>query len=169
MGLLVPFSLPAGSISQYAGAVAPPDWLLAYGQAVSRTTYAALFAAIGTTFGAGDGSTTFNLPDFRGRNAVGKDNMGGVAANRVTTGGGGVDGLTLGAVGGSETKTLTSAQIPAHAHPVTTVSSNTRSDGGGAGSNVGPTGATNTSNNTGAGGAHSVMQPAIIINYIIKT
>lgn len=165
MGLLVPFSLPAGSISQYAGAVAPPDWLLAYGQAVSRTTYAALFAAIGTTFGAGDGSTTFNLPDFRGRNAVGKDNMGGVAANRVTTGGGGVDGLTLGAVGGGETKTLTTAQTPSHTGHVTAQpTGGVQSGGAGA---IFVTSVTTAAN--GSGGAHSVMQPAIIINYIIKT
>jgi microcystin-dependent protein len=91
---------------------------MCYGQAVSRTTYAALFAIIGTTFGAGDGSTTFNLPDMRGRVAAGKDNMGGVAANRLTTAAGGVDGATLGSTGGTQTFTLTTAHMPAHNHGV---------------------------------------------------
>jgi len=58
--------LPAGTMVMYGGSTAPSGWLLADGSAVSRTTYAALFAAIGTTYGVGDGSTTFNLPDFRG-------------------------------------------------------------------------------------------------------
>lgn len=56
----------AGTISAYGGATAPTDWLLCNGSAVSRTTYAVLFSAIGTTFGVGNGSTTFNLPDMRG-------------------------------------------------------------------------------------------------------
>ena len=75
--------IPAGSMLPYGGATAPPGWLLCDGSAVSRTTYAALFAAISTAFGAGDGSTTFNLPDARGRVLVGKDNMGGTAASRM--------------------------------------------------------------------------------------
>lgn len=74
---------PPGAYMPYAGATAPTGWLLCAGQAVSRTTYAALFAAIGTTHGAGDGSATFNLPDLRGRVPAGKDNMEGTAANRL--------------------------------------------------------------------------------------
>lgn len=62
---------PTGTIQAYAGSTAPAGYLVADGSAVSRTTYAALFAVIGTTYGAGDGSTTFNLPDLRGRAAVG--------------------------------------------------------------------------------------------------
>lgn len=61
----------------------PTGWLRCYGQAVSRTTYAALFAAIGTAFGAGDGTTTFNVPDLRGRAVAGKDDMGGSSAGRL--------------------------------------------------------------------------------------
>ncbi|MCY0148320.1 tail fiber protein [Hoeflea sp. G2-23] len=110
---------PAGSILAYAGASAPSGWLLCYGQAVSRTTYADLFTALSTTYGVGDGSTTFNLPDLRGRSLSGKDNMGGSAASRLTTGGSGVDGATLGAVGGSETHTLTTAQLASHTHSFT--------------------------------------------------
>lgn len=65
--------MPTGSVIPYAGKSAPDGWLLCDGAAVSRTTYADLFAVIGTTFGSGDGSTTFNLPDLRGRVAVGVD------------------------------------------------------------------------------------------------
>jgi microcystin-dependent protein len=106
-----------GTVLDFAGVTAPDGWLMCYGQAVSRTTYKNLFDQIGTTFGAGDGSTTFNVPDLRGRICVGKDNMGGTAANRMTSAGG-VTGTTLGAVGGAETHTLTTAQVPAHTHPV---------------------------------------------------
>lgn len=108
-----------GTVLDFAGTTAPNGWLMRYGQAVSRTTYANLFATIGTTYGTGDGSTTFNLPDARGRSIIGKDNMGGTAASRVTTAGGGVDGATLGAAGGTEAHTLTSAQMPSHAHTLT--------------------------------------------------
>lgn len=80
----------------------PPRCLWANGQNVSRTTFAALFALLGTSFGVGDGSTTFGLPDMRGRSLFGKDDMGGTAAGRITSVGSGVDGLTLGAAGGSQ-------------------------------------------------------------------
>lgn len=109
-------ALPAGVMVDFAGTAAPAGWLLCAGQAVSRTTYAALFAAIGVVHGAGDGTTTFNVPDMRGRVAAGKDDMGGSAAGRLTTGGSGVNGASLGANGGAETHTLTAAQIPAHTH-----------------------------------------------------
>lgn len=72
-----------GTVLDFAGSVAPDGWLLCYGQAISRVDYANLFAKIGTTFGVGDGSTTFNLPDCRGRVGAGKDDMGGSAANRL--------------------------------------------------------------------------------------
>lgn len=75
--------LAPGIVQQYAGSSAPVGWLLCYGQAVSRATYAGLFQVIGTAFGAGDGSTTFNLPDLRGRVVAGADNMGGTAAGRL--------------------------------------------------------------------------------------
>ena len=76
-------AMPTGAVLSHAGASAPSGWLLCYGQAVSRTTYAALFAVIGTTYGVGDGSTTFNVPDLRGRAVAGKDDMGGSAAGRL--------------------------------------------------------------------------------------
>ena len=70
---------PIGAVVTYAGNVAPSGWLLCYGQAVSRTTYAKLFVVCGTKYGAGNGSSTFNLPDLRGRRPFGKDDMGGSA------------------------------------------------------------------------------------------
>ena len=88
------------------------------GSAVSRTTFSELFASIGTTYGTGDGSTTFNLPDLRGRVAAGKDNMGGTPTNRLTAAGAGITGTALGATGGNQTHTLTTAQMPAHNHGV---------------------------------------------------
>jgi microcystin-dependent protein len=92
---------PSGVIMQFAGATAPAGYLLCDGTAVSRTTYAGLFTAISTTYGVGDNSTTFNLPDLRGRVPVGKN--------------GGTFG-TIGATGGAETHTLTEAQMPSHTH-----------------------------------------------------
>lgn len=91
-----------GSMVAYGGTTVPLGWLLCYGQAISRATYARLFARIGTAYGAGDTSTTFNVPDKRGRVSVGKDNMGGSAANRVTNAVSGVTATTLGATGGDQ-------------------------------------------------------------------
>ena len=82
---VIPPSVPAGSGFEWYGASLPDGgYLWQDGSAVSRTTYAALFAAIGTTFGVGNGTTTFNLPDARGRVAAGKDDMGGTAAGRMS-------------------------------------------------------------------------------------
>jgi hypothetical protein len=156
-------ALPAGMMAPYAGTAAPSGWLLCYGQAVSRSTYADLFTAISTTYGVGDGSTTFNLPDLRGRAAVGKDDMGGSAANRITSGGSGITGTTLGASGGAQTVTLSTAEMPAHTHTVGTT-------GCGAGSGLtGFFGGTTNTGSAGGGGAHQNTQPSIILNYIIKT
>lgn len=112
----VAWIMPPGSVMDYAGTSAPEGWLLCYGQAISRSTYSALFTAIGTTYGTGDGSTTFNLPDLRGRVVAGKDDMGGSSANRLTNQSGGLNGDTLGATGGAETHTLTEAQLAVHDH-----------------------------------------------------
>jgi microcystin-dependent protein len=69
-------TLPAGTLIDYASTVEPSGWLLCDGRAVSRSAFASLFSALGTAYGTGDGSTTFNIPDFRGRFARYNDNMG---------------------------------------------------------------------------------------------
>ena len=90
-----------GVVKDFAGSTAPAKYLLCYGQQVSRIIYANLFSVIGTTFGIGDGSTTFNIPDLRGRTSFGPDAMGGTYANRITSS---VSGITptLGATGGDQ-------------------------------------------------------------------
>jgi microcystin-dependent protein len=108
-----PYNIPIGGSLEFWGATVPnSNFAFMYGQAVSRTTYATLFTMFSTTYGAGDGSTTFNIPDVRGRVTAGKDNMGGSAAGFLTTAGGGVDGATLGAVGGVQNVSLAANQIP---------------------------------------------------------
>lgn len=118
-------AIPPGLITMYGAAAAPTGWLLCNGAAVSRTTYSALFAIIGTTFGAGDGSTTFNVPDMR---------------DRFPTGTGST--YSLNDSGGSASVTLTSSQMPSHTHtgpshthtvdpPNTTTSGDTHSHGAG--------------------------------------
>ena len=152
--------VPSGTVVPFAGSSAPNDWLLCAGQAVSRTTYATLFAVIGTTFGTGDGSTTFNVPDLRGRAVFGKDDMNGAAANRVTTGVSGVSGITLGASGGDQ-------RLHAHAHtynfpgavgPIT----------GSLGTQYGWDGGAVVNTGTGGGGGSQNMPPALVLNYIVK-
>jgi hypothetical protein len=100
--------VPAGAVMSYAGSSAPTGWLLCNGAAVSRTTYADLFTAISTTFGTGDGSTTFNLPDCTGRVIAGKE----AAATRLTSAVSGVDGATLGSASQSQSHTLTIPELP---------------------------------------------------------
>lgn len=180
-----------GVVFPFAGTTAPTGWLLCAGQAVNRTTYAALFAVIGTTYGSGNGTTTFNVPDLRGRVIAGADNMGGTAANRLTSAGSGVSGA-IGSAGGAETHTLSSAQIPAHTHTGSTASAGshthtvavtsgptqTSSDYGptalaGPGSGTSGTAGDHTHSvtvnaNTGGGNAHNNTQPTVCLNYIIK-
>ena len=167
--------LPAGSIIQWASSTIPTNWLLADGTAVSRTTYASLFAAIGTQYGTGDGSTTFNLPDLRGRIPVGRN--------------GGSFG-TLAATGGSETNTLTANNLPAHTHSVNDPGHShylgARIGGGSSGwgtvVNAGYTGGADqpywysgsagtgitVGNNTTTNSAVNNLQPYLVVNYIIK-
>lgn len=108
-----PYSVPLGSSIDYWGSSAPNSaFALAYGQAISRSVYASLFSLFSTAYGSGDGSTTFNIPDLRGRVTAGKDDMGGSASGRLTTANGGIDGVVLGASGGSQNVTLAANQIP---------------------------------------------------------
>ena len=162
-------AIPVGSVISYAGSTAPNGWLLCDGSAMSRTTYAALFSAIGTTYGTGDGSTTFNLPDIRGRTAVGAGQGSGLT-NRA-----------LAASGGEETHMLSAAEMPAHNHGVTDPGHTHSVDVGGgnpgsASNNIdtsqsGSTGSSTTGitiQNAGSGTAHNIMQPFLILNYIVK-
>lgn len=160
---------PAASMMVFAGASAPSGWLLCFGQAISRTTYAALFSAVSTTYGIGDGTTTFNLPDMRGRVAAGADNMGGSAAGRLTSTTMSPDGNTLGATGGTQTHTLITAEMPAHTHSVPAqITNGVDIGGGGAYLSAGLLN-NGTSTSTGGGDAHLNVQPTLVLNYIIKT
>lgn len=108
-----PYNVPIGSCIDFFGTTAPnSSFVLAYGQAVSRTAYSTLFSMFGTAYGTGDGSTTFNVPDLRGRVVAGKDNMGGLAASRLTNPYFGASAASLGAVGGAQSHTLTLAELP---------------------------------------------------------
>jgi len=177
--------MPVGVVVPFAGSTSPAGWELCYGQAISRTTYAGLFATLGTQYGEGDGSTTFNVPDMRGHVAAGRDNMGGTTMGRLTSAGSGITGTVLGAAGGSQTHTLTSAEMPSHTHTQnahahdfvgkyggsTTISSSLSAPGYSSDYGVGGgyvAGNTATNQNTGGGGAHNNMQPTIVLNYIIK-
>jgi len=171
--------VPTGSIIATAVSAAPAGWLFCAGQAANRTTYAALFAAIGTTYGAGDGVTTFNLPDLRGRTIAALDNMGGIDAGRLSW------ANTLGTSGGTETHTLTTAEMPSHTHLQNAHSHNMTFQmsafaGYGQGTPVSGNAVSNSTNrntdnttatnqNTGGDGAHNNMQPTLLLNYIIKT
>lgn len=170
LGDLKALFTPVGTILDYAGDPAPTGWLLCYGQAISRTTYADLFAIIGTTYGVGDGSTTFNLPDLRGRVAAGQDDMGGSSANRLTGQTGGVDGDVLGGSGGAETHTLTTAQLAVHSHGQQADNSGNNASPfrptiSARGSALLPSGSTY---DAGSGSAHNNVQPTLILNKIIR-
>lgn len=171
--------VPAGAVQFFATPAAPMGWLVCNGSAVSRATYSALFAAIGTTYGSGDGATTFNLPNLEGRVPVGKD-----AAD--------ADFSAMGKTGGTKAHTLTAAQMPSHTHTQNAHSHNLDTGGFSDINGSDPSGriragsdssgryyanvnhlavnsATATNQNTGGGGAHNNLQPYIALLPCIKT
>jgi microcystin-dependent protein len=159
--------VPTGVVLDWALPAAPGGWALCDGAPLPTETPGGLRQALldaGSPFGVGvDGNPL--LPDLRGRVTAGMDNMGGASAGRLTTGGSGVDGSVLGAVGGAETVTLTSAQIPAHRHTVGTVPTSAARDSAGS---LGATQGSEYTGYSGGGGAHNNMPPVVIMNAIIK-
>ena len=165
-----------GVVQLFAGSSAPSGWLICNGQAVSRTTYAALFAVIGTTYGAGDGSTTFNIPNLVNKTVRGSN--------------------SLGKTGGADTVTLSTAQMPAHSHGGGSLSAasagahthrvyhqwNGSSYTGlqcnsvGSNASVATSSAgehthtiSGTTGSTGSGSAVTITNPYVMLHYIIKT
>ena len=157
----------AGIIQMFAGSTAPSGWLVCDGSAVSRTTYATLFAAIGTTWGTGNGSTTFNLPDLRGRAPIGAGTGSGLTAR------------TLGSTGGSEALQSHDHNAASNGYNVPGKSGgwNWRTTSSGSNSNYnntpmgGSTAAVASITKTGSAGSGNAgnMQPFAVINFIICT
>jgi len=168
-------STPTGSVQGFAGNTAPTGWLLCDGSDVSRTTYEALFNIIGETFGAGDGSTTFALPDCRGRTLVGSGTGAGLSSR------------TIGDTFGEETHTQTIAEMAQHNHPVTDAGHTHPATGNFVNDSTGTEYSTATANkgtvqaatgsattgisvdNNGSGTPFNVIQPSIVFPVIIKT
>jgi len=153
-----PFT-PPGTLRLSATAVAASGWLVCDGKPYPRAEYAALFTAIGTTWGAGDGSSTFNVPDLRGRAPVGSGTGTGLSAR------------SLGAKAGEEAHVLSVAEMPAHAHEINMASAGGSNIGSDAvPPNNGVYGGRNlTTTYAGSTAAHNVMQPYAVVNYLIKT
>lgn len=161
--------LPSGLMMDFAGETAPAGWLICDGSAVSRTTYAGLFATIGTTWGIGNGTTTFNLPDLRRRVTVG---AGGTSTSIL--------GNVVGNVGGAETHLITQTEMPAHTHgaaPITLLVNDSNGDYAN-GVRITPSiinqpvieGGFVSGNTASTGGADpmSLMQPSAVVNKIIR-
>jgi microcystin-dependent protein len=188
-----PYNIPLGGMIEFTGTTAPNgSFVLPFGQAISRSIYAAYFAMVGTTYGAGDGST-FNVIDKRGRVSAGKDDMGGSAASRITNAASGIAGTTLGAAGGAQSVSLAQANLPnvnfavdipagqgSHAHGISPTAAVITGlcQAGGTFSGA-AAGATATQNGTlpqlagtaasgGSGAAVNNMPPTVIVNYILR-
>lgn len=157
--------VPTGVVVPFAGYAAPNGWILCYGQAISRTTFVNLWNLFSTTYGGGDGSTTFNLPDLRGRVIAGMDSMGGVGAGRI----GATVGGWMGAAGGEERHVLTAAEMPSHNHAFG-ISTRDYAGSGSSGANYNANSVGTNIGTSYAGGnqPHNVMQPTLVMNYIIK-
>ena len=157
-------TVPTGTVSAFAGSAAPTGYLLCDGTAVNRTTYATLFGVISDTYGVGDGSTTFNLPDLRGRVVAGLgESLLGATADTL--------GEDNGLIADTKTHLLTAAEsgLPAHSHSQGATASTggviESLSGGASGGSYTSTGTVSAQN---ASSAHNNVQPTIILNYIIK-
>jgi len=173
--------IPTATIVPWSTASVPTGFLECNGSAVSRSTYATLFGIIGTTYGSGDGSTTFNVPDLQDNVAIGKSNTKTVGS----TGGANTVAPTGNISGSTGSHTLTSCEIPSHSHQLSPFGTYTNCGGAGFGKScsriVGGSPPGNTTS-TGGGGTHShtlsanfvgsansVIQPYLTVMYIIKT
>ena len=178
-GELLEGGIPTATIVPWSDSSVPSGFLECNGSAVSRTTYSALFAIVGTTYGAGDGSTTFNVPDLQDNVPVGKSNNKALAS----TGGANTVTSTGNVAGSTANATLSTAQLASHSHNTNLTISN---PGGGpsfkfpTSPNVNPSGIESANTGSGSGHAHnmsanfsgdatSVLQPYLTIIYIIKT
>ena len=154
-------TVPTGTVSAFAGSAAPTGYALCNGSVVNRTTQAALFAVIGTTYGSGDGSTTFDLPDLRGRVVAGLgESLLGATPDSL--------GDDNGLIADTKEHTLLESQMPSHVHDTGNVAGtgpyaeSGDISGGSVAQNL-------TTLPTGGNEAHNNVQPTIILNYIIKT
>jgi microcystin-dependent protein len=150
-----PVTVPSGSIQMYGGAVAPTGWLLCDGSEVDRTTYADLWGAIGDTWGDGNGTTTFNLPDIRDKVAAGA----GTSALATTA--------------GADSHTITASQMPTHTHDMKITFYNNNANLGTTtpGSDDVPQSYKTPTEDSGAAGGSNPMdmrQATVYVNYIIK-
>jgi len=154
--------IPAGALMAFAMNAVPSGWLACNGAAVSRTTYGDLFAAIGTTYSPGDGSTTFGVPNLQRRTLIGS---GGTQVSGPAT--------TVGSTGGTETHTLSTAEIPVHNHGVTAIFRTANVTGNGGGFEIGDAGSSSpgatATTSSGGGGQHNNMQPSMTVLWCIKT
>ncbi len=173
-----PYAIPIGGVIDFTGSTTPNSgFVFPAGQAISRTTYATYFSLVSTTYGTGDGSTTFNVPDLTGRIVAMKE----ASATRLTSTYFGGNSTNLGATGGAESQTLTAAQIPSL--PVTMTAGTNGSpkvvfSGGGSkdiaagafgyGDLTGTGGVTWTANNGVTAAGHNIVQPTIILNKILR-
>jgi microcystin-dependent protein len=153
--------VPVGAVLAYGSNKAPNGWLSCLGQEVNRSDYPNLFAVIGTTYGPGNESTTFNLPNLAGRVIVGQGSGAGLTARN------------MGSTGGAETHTLTTDEMPSHSHDVSNTvqksGSNTPSGLDNEGNEIDTVSTVSTaSTSLGGGEAHNNMQPFTVMNYIIK-
>jgi len=181
-------NVPAGCIMPFGGITAPTNWLFCDGAAISRSTYSALFTAIGTTFGPGNGSTTFNLPDIRGRFPIGKAQSGPAATlgfkdgdfNHVHTGPSHTHTINSHSHSMSHTQTVSRLWAPGMDGVQSGFPDQLLTASGGGGGHTpqqdqtstftGDTGpASLTTNADGTGDTGAANPPYIVLNYIIRT